>query len=34
MNDRHAALAIGATNVFNHGSFRGSKVLVELTAAQ
>src|SRR6476661_9343297 len=34
MNARSTALAIGATNLCNHMSFRGSKILVALTAAQ
>src|SRR5690349_6457862 len=34
MNARSIALAIGATNICNHISFRGSKILVALTAAQ
>jgi len=34
MTARSTALAIGATNLCNHMSFRGSKILVALTAAQ
>ena len=34
MTERGTVLALGATNVLNHASFRGSKVLVALTAAQ
>lgn len=34
IDDRRAALALSAVNVLNHGSMRGSKVLVALTAAQ
>lgn len=34
IDDRRIALALGAINVLNHGSMRGSKVLVALTAAQ
>src|SRR3954463_2791400 len=34
MNDRGTIVALGATNILNHASFRGSKVLVALTAAQ
>src|SRR3954447_10860548 len=34
VDDRRTAIALAAINVLNHGSMRGSKVLVALTAAQ
>src|SRR5436853_1164933 len=34
MNSRNTAIAVSATNLCNHMSFRGSKILVALTAAQ
>ena len=34
MTVRSTAIAVGSTNLCNHISFRGSKILVALTAAQ
>src|SRR4051812_8756577 len=34
IDDRRIALSLSVVNVLNHGSMRGSKVLVALTAAQ